>query len=69
MKFIYVVIIIAVLAWPFNYLYQMQLGSIPFLLLGLFFIFMTVRQIKKVKAQKGVNKDKAKREKIKRNKG
>lgn len=66
MKIIYIVAILIVFAWPLNYLYQRQLGSISFLLLAVFFMAITVRQVKTMKRQGGNELAAGKKEKLKR---
>jgi hypothetical protein len=56
------VLVLIIFAWPIYYLYQRQLGSIPFLLIAIFFFYVTARQLKQFKSE-GLKK----KEKIKRN--
>lgn len=67
MKVTYILIILIVLAWPLNYLYQLQLGAVSFLLLTLFFLYITIKEVKKVKRQKEKDKEQINHEKIKVN--
>lgn len=52
-----VIIMLVICAWPFSYLYQKQLGAIPFLLLALFFLYIALKERKKTKKQKNIGKD------------
>jgi predicted ABC-type exoprotein transport system permease subunit len=47
-----VFIILVIFAWPLYYLYQRQLGAISFLLLALFFLYISIKEMKKTKKQK-----------------
>jgi predicted ABC-type exoprotein transport system permease subunit len=47
-----VIIILVIFAWPLYYLYQRQLGAISFLLLALFFLYISIKEMKKTKKQK-----------------
>ena len=67
MKITYILIILIVLAWPLNYLYQLQLGAVSFLLLAFFFLYITIKEVKKVKQQKEKDKKQINLEKIKAN--
>jgi membrane protein implicated in regulation of membrane protease activity len=67
MKLRYIVIILIVFAWPLNYLYQLQLGAISFLLLAIFFLVVTIKEVKKIKRQKEKEKEQTNKEKIKAN--
>lgn len=60
MKFSYIVLILIVSAWPLYYLYQRQLGAVSFLLLALFFLYIALKEMKKLKQSES-------QEKIKRN--
>ena len=57
MKFSYILIILIVFAWPLNYLYQRQLGAVSFLLLAIFFLGISLKEMKKQK-KAGKNDDK-----------
>jgi hypothetical protein len=41
--------VLIVFAWPLNYLYQRQLGAISFLLLAIFFLVISIKEMKKLK--------------------
>lgn len=58
------VLVLIIFAWPFYYLYQRQLGAIPFLLIAIFFFYVTFKEMKRFKKQDQKPKEK---EKIKRN--
>lgn len=47
MKRIYIIAILLIFAWPLYYLYQLQLGAISFLLLAIFFLVVTIKEVKK----------------------
>ncbi len=55
-KLKYVVLLLVLLAWPLNYLYQRQLGAISFLLLAILFLFLTIKEILKDKERKSGRK-------------
>ncbi|MEH7074399.1 hypothetical protein V7089_10625 [Neobacillus drentensis] len=57
--------ILIVFAWPLNYLYQRQLGAISFLLLAIFFLVISLKELKKLKAAKKNDSEKARPQKIK----
>ncbi len=67
MKVSYIIIILLVFAWPLYYLYQLQLGAVSFLLLAIFFMYVTVMEYKKLKEQKKRGSEDSGNEKIKRN--
>jgi membrane protein implicated in regulation of membrane protease activity len=67
MKLIHVILVLIVFAWPLNYLYQLQLGAVSFLLLAIFFLVVTIKEVKKLKRQKEKDKEQTNREKIKAN--
>lgn len=53
MKVSHILMVLIVCAWPLNYLYQRQLGAVSFLLLAIFFLVISVKELKKQKrAQK-----------------
>jgi hypothetical protein len=52
MKLSYMIVILIVFSWPLYYLYQIQLGAISFLLLAIFFLVISIKEIKKIRAQK-----------------
>ncbi|NHC38538.1 hypothetical protein G6549_01050 [Bacillus sp. MM2020_1] len=49
MKLTHILLVLIVCAWPLNYLYQRQLGAISFLLLAIFFLVISIKEIKKQK--------------------
>jgi hypothetical protein len=50
--------VLIVFAWPLNYLYQLQLGAISFLLLAIFFLVISIKEIKKLRqAEKNDSED------------
>ncbi|MEH7436200.1 hypothetical protein V7182_01790 [Neobacillus drentensis] len=65
MKVSHILLILIVFAWPLNYLYQRQLGAISFLLLAIFFLVITIKEIKKLKKQENGDTPKSNQEKIK----
>jgi Ca2+/Na+ antiporter len=65
MKFGYILLILIVFAWPLNYLYQRQLGAISFLLLAIFFLVISIKEMKKHKQAKENDSKKARPEKFK----
>jgi hypothetical protein len=44
----HLIIFLIVFAWPLYYLYQRQLGAISFLLLAIFFLVVSIREMKKL---------------------
>jgi heme O synthase-like polyprenyltransferase len=64
MKISYMIVVLLVFAWPLYYLYQLQLGAVSFLLLAIFFLVVSFKEIKKNKAKKETDRDPTK---IKRN--
>ncbi|MDQ0200894.1 hypothetical protein [Neobacillus ginsengisoli] len=67
MKISRMIIVLLVFAWPLYYLYQLQLGAVSFLLLAIFFLVVSIKEIKKHNAQKETEKERSRPEKIKRN--
>jgi membrane protein implicated in regulation of membrane protease activity len=65
MKLSYLIVVLIVLAWPLYYLYELQLGAISFLLLAILFLVVTIKEVKKLNAQKKKAEDQSKREKMK----
>jgi hypothetical protein len=59
--------VLIIFAWPFYYLYQRQLGAIPFLLLAVFFLVVTIKEVKRFKQNNQLKSKHEKKEKIKRN--
>jgi positive regulator of sigma E activity len=58
-------LVLIILAWPAYYLYQRQLGAIPFLLIAIFFFYVTVKKFRRMKRQDPTSREK--KEKIKQN--
>jgi membrane protein implicated in regulation of membrane protease activity len=52
MKVSHLIIILIVFAWPLYYFYQIQLGAVTFLLLAIFFLVVSIKEMKKVKGNK-----------------
>ncbi|WHY77482.1 hypothetical protein QNH20_26050 [Neobacillus sp. WH10] len=52
MKASHIIIVLIIFAWPLYYLYQLQLGAVSFLLLAIFFLVITIKETKKLRAQK-----------------
>jgi hypothetical protein len=61
------VVVLLIFAWPFYDLYQRQLGAIPFLLLAVFFLVVTIKEVKRFKQNNKPKSKHEKKEKIKRN--
>ncbi|MFL6561135.1 MAG: hypothetical protein ACJ8MO_34135 [Bacillus sp. (in: firmicutes)] len=59
MKMSYILMVLIVFAWPLNYLYQRQLGAISFLLLAIFFLVISIKEMKKLKSAKKNDNEKA----------
>ncbi|MEH7115857.1 hypothetical protein V7128_00350 [Neobacillus vireti] len=57
MKGSHIIIILIVFAWPLYYLYELQLGAVSFLLLAIFFLYISIKEMKKIKGEKTQNKD------------
>jgi uncharacterized membrane protein len=51
--------VLIVFAWPLNYLYQLQLGAISFLLLAIFFLVISIKEIKKLRLEEKNDNEKA----------
>ncbi|AIM16436.1 MULTISPECIES: hypothetical protein [Neobacillus] len=64
MKVRQIILILIISAWPLFYLYERQLGAISFLLLAVFFLFISIKEIKKAKEEE---QEKSKKQKIKQN--
>ncbi|EKN64880.1 hypothetical protein BABA_22298 [Neobacillus bataviensis LMG 21833] len=62
MKVSHIIIVLIIFAWPLNYLYQRQLGAISFLLLAIFFLVISIKEMKKLKEE---DKNEPPNEKIK----
>ncbi|MBV7505164.1 hypothetical protein KW850_07840 [Bacillus sp. sid0103] len=65
MKMGYILMVLIVFAWPLNYLYQRQLGAISFLLLAIFFLVISIKEMKKHKHAKKNDSEKARPQKFK----
>jgi uncharacterized membrane protein YqjE len=61
------VLVIIIFAWPIYYLYQRQLGAIPFLLIAVFFFYVTLKQVRLFRRQDQQKTSLDNKEKIKRN--
>lgn len=66
MKLTYIIAILLIFAWPLYYLYQLQLGAVSFLLLAIFFLVITIKEVKKLKRLEQEGQEQPKKEKIKR---
>ncbi|MED3623838.1 hypothetical protein [Neobacillus thermocopriae] len=64
MKVRQIILILIISAWPLFYLYERQLGAISFLLLAVFFLFISIKEMKKAKEEE---QEKLKKQKIKQN--
>lgn len=47
MKLRTIIIILLIFAWPLYYLYERQLGAVSFLLLAIFFLVISIKELKK----------------------
>ncbi|MEH7374200.1 hypothetical protein [Neobacillus drentensis] len=56
MKVSLILVVLIVCAWPLNYLYQRQLGAVSFLLLAIFFLVISIKEMKKQKQAKKTKK-------------
>ncbi|WP_088084765.1 hypothetical protein [Bacillus sp. OV166] len=56
MKVSHILVVLIVCAWPLNYLYQRQLGAVSFLLLAIFFLVISIKEMKKQKQAKKTKK-------------
>ena len=65
MKLTHILLVLIVCAWPLNYLYQRQLGAISFLLLAIFFLVISIKEIKKQKRAEKNDSEKAHPQKFK----
>jgi len=59
--------VLLIFALPFYELYQRQLGAIPFLLLAVFFLVVTIKEVKRSKQNNKPKPKHEKKEKIKQN--
>jgi membrane protein implicated in regulation of membrane protease activity len=60
MKLTLIIVILIVAAWPLYYLYELQLGAISFLLLAIFFLVVSIKELKKFQGQKEKDRDQLK---------
>jgi uncharacterized membrane protein len=65
MKVSHILLVLIVCAWPLNYLYQRQLGAISFLLLAIFFLVISIKEMRKQKQAKKTESEKAHPQKFK----
>lgn len=65
MKASQIILILIIFAWPLYYLYELQLGAVSFLLLAIFFLVISIKEIKKAKLEKKTGTSEPRREKIK----
>lgn len=65
MKASQMIMILIIFAWPLYYLYERQLGAVSFLLLAIFFLGISIKEIKKLKHEEKNRNEEPKREKIK----
>ncbi|MDR7239325.1 hypothetical protein [Neobacillus drentensis] len=65
MKLTHILLVLIVCAWPLNYLYQRQLGAISFLLLAIFFLVISIKEMKKQKQAEKNDSKKAHPQKFK----
>ncbi|WML24467.1 hypothetical protein [Neobacillus sp. OS1-33] len=65
MKLTHILLVLIVCAWPLNYLYQRQLGAISFLLLAIFFLMISMKEMKKLKHAEKNDSEKAHPQKFK----
>lgn len=66
MKLPYMIVILLIFAWPLYYLYELQLGAVSFLLLAIFFLVITIKEVKKLKGHDQADSGRKKEEKIRR---
>ncbi|WP_176541053.1 MULTISPECIES: hypothetical protein [unclassified Bacillus (in: firmicutes)] len=52
MKSRHIIVILIIFAWPLYYLYELQLGAVSFLLLAIFFLYISIKEMKKLKSEK-----------------
>jgi membrane protein implicated in regulation of membrane protease activity len=65
MKLSHLVMFLLVFAWPLYYLYQIQLGAITFLLLAIFFLVVSIKEMKKASKPKKNGSEEPLQQKIK----
>jgi large-conductance mechanosensitive channel len=61
MKLGTIIYTLIIFAWPLYFLYEHSLGAISFLLLALFFLFIAIKELKKINSES----EQPKKEKIK----
>ncbi|WP_186446496.1 hypothetical protein [Neobacillus bataviensis] len=57
MKSRHIIVILIIFAWPLYYLYELQLGAVSFLLLAIFFLYISIKEMKKLKSEKSQKGD------------
>ncbi|MDR6999393.1 hypothetical protein [Neobacillus niacini] len=67
MKITFIIGVLIVFAWPLYYLYELQLGAVSFLLLAIFFLVVSIKEMKKLRLNKESSQEQKQRQKIKRN--
>ncbi|MBS4212564.1 MULTISPECIES: hypothetical protein [Neobacillus] len=65
MRVNHIIMVLIITAWPLYYLYELQLGAVSFLLLAIFFLYISLKELKIVREQIKKNEEKPKKEKIK----
>jgi membrane protein implicated in regulation of membrane protease activity len=58
MKGSHIIVILIIFAWPLYYLYDRQLGAVSFLLLAIFFLSITIKEMRKLKREKSESQNK-----------
>ncbi|MCM3726726.1 hypothetical protein M3226_13615 [Neobacillus cucumis] len=57
MKSRHIIGILIIFAWPLHYLYELQLGAVSFLLLAIFFLYISIKEMKRLKNEKSQKGD------------
>ncbi|MBM7653974.1 hypothetical protein [Neobacillus cucumis] len=65
MKVNRIIIILIIFAWPLYELYQLQLGAVSFFLLAILFLYISIKEFKKIKKEKSSNDKPSPPQKIK----
>lgn len=65
MRVNHIIMVLIITAWPLYYLYERQLGAVSFLLLAIFFLYISLKELKIVREQIKKDEEKPKKEKIK----
>ncbi|WP_423800130.1 hypothetical protein [Neobacillus sp. SAB-20_R2A] len=65
MRVNHIIMVLIITAWPLYYLYELQLGAVSFLLLAIFFLYISLKELKIVREQIKKDEEKPKKEKIK----